>query len=152
MTGGRIDEKIIADRVLWIRQMVDGIRDLPISDKDDFLRKRHTVAAAESYLRRALEALFDMGRHILARKYAHPATEYKEVAAALYDRGVIDAVGFDLMKKMAGYRNRMVHFYHEVSPEELWDICANHLSDIDLLLDRLVGWLSRETDSRSGHA
>jgi uncharacterized protein YutE (UPF0331/DUF86 family) len=68
MTGGRIDEKIIADRVLWIRQMVDGIRDLSISDKDDFLQKRHTVAAAESYLRRALEALFDMGRHILGKK------------------------------------------------------------------------------------
>jgi hypothetical protein len=67
MTGGKIDEKIIADRVLWMSQMIDGIGDLSISEKDDFLQKRHSVAAAESYLRRALEALFDLGRHIPAQ-------------------------------------------------------------------------------------
>jgi uncharacterized protein YutE (UPF0331/DUF86 family) len=89
---------------------------------------------------------------ILARKYAYPAAECKEVAAALYDRGVIDAAQFELMKKMAGYRNRMVHFYHEIIPEELWDICANHLKEIEVILDGLIGWFSRQTDSPSGHS
>ena len=42
------------------------------------------------------------------------------------------------MRKMAGYRNRMVHFYHEISPEELHDICVNHLDEIKVLLARLL--------------
>jgi uncharacterized protein YutE (UPF0331/DUF86 family) len=32
---------------------------------------------------------------------------------------------------MAGYRNRMVHFYREVTPEELYQIVANNLKDIE---------------------
>ena len=30
----------------------------------------------------------------------------------------------DLLQILAGYRNRLVHFYHEVSVEELYEICA----------------------------
>jgi len=42
------------------------------------------------------------------------------------------------MRKMAGYRNRMVHFYHVITPEELHEICLNHLDEIRLLLDRML--------------
>ncbi len=142
MTGGKINEKVVADRALWIRQMIDSIRDLPINDRKEFLESKHKVAAAESYVRRALEALFDLGRHVLARGFSYPATEYKEIAAALFDRHVIAAEDLEIMRKMAGCRNRMVHFCQEISPEELWDICSHHLSEIELLLARLVAWIA----------
>ena len=35
---------------------------------------------------------------------------------------------------MAGYRNRMVHFYKEISAEELYDILLNELKDIETFL------------------
>jgi hypothetical protein len=38
------------------------------------------VGAAESYLRRAVEVLLDMGRHILAKEFALAVSEYKEIA------------------------------------------------------------------------
>ena len=41
---------------------------------------------ADSCLRRSLEALFDIGRHILAKGYARGVTEYKEIAPT--DEGV----------------------------------------------------------------
>jgi hypothetical protein len=59
MTSGKINDRVIVQRVQWIRQMSEAIRDLPILDKKEFLEHPHNVAAAESYLRRALEALFD---------------------------------------------------------------------------------------------
>ena len=94
---------------------------------------RHKVAAAESYLRRSLEALFDIGRHILAKAFAYPAMEYKEVAKGLFDKKILEAKEAELMREMAGYRNRMVHFYHEITPEELHQICLYHLDEIRLL-------------------
>jgi uncharacterized protein with HEPN domain len=51
------------------------------------------------------------------------------------------------MRKMAGYRNRMVHFYHEITPEELHEICLYHLSEIKLLVDKLVQWTKEHQDS-----
>ena len=143
MTSGKINDRVIVERVRWIKQMRAALKDLPLHDQDEFLRNPHNVAAAESYLRRALEALFDIGRHILARKFAYPAAEYKEIAAGLLEKKVLTRKDADLLRQMAGYRNRMVHFYHEISPEELFEICTHHLDEIQLLCGRLVNRLRK---------
>lgn len=147
MTPGDLNSKVIAERVFWISQMIDSLRDLHIEDKATFLKDRHKIAAAESYLRRALEALFDIGRHILAKGFAYPATEYKEIAKGLYDKKVFGEDDTELMRKMAGYRNRMVYFYHEITPEELHEICLNHLDEIKLLAEKLVRWTKNQINS-----
>jgi uncharacterized protein YutE (UPF0331/DUF86 family) len=88
--------------------MMDSLKDLHLEEKAAFLSDRHKIAAAESYLRRALEALFDIGRHILAKRFTYPATEYKEIAKGLSDKEVLIEKETELMRRMAGYRNRMV--------------------------------------------
>lgn len=83
MVPGDISESVVAQRASWVLEMTDALMELPIENKAEFLQNKHHVAAAESYLRRSLEALFDIGRHILAKKFAFPATEYKEIAKGL---------------------------------------------------------------------
>jgi len=138
MTPANIDRKVITQRAVWIREMMGALGELPLKNKKNFLQNRHNVAAAESYLRRSLEALFDIGRHILAKKFAFPATEYKEIPRGLRDKKILSEEEAALMRKMAGYRNRMVHFYHQITPEELYEICFSHLDEIRLLLDRML--------------
>ena len=138
MTPANIDRKVITQRAAWIREMMGALGELPLKNKKNFVQNRHNVAAAESYLRRSLEALFDIGRHILAKRFAFPATEYKEIASVLLVKKILSEDEAELMRKMAGYRNRMVHFYHEITPEELHEICLNHLDEIRLLLDRML--------------
>jgi uncharacterized protein YutE (UPF0331/DUF86 family) len=146
MSPGQIDSKIIAQRAFWISQMMESLHDLHLEEKTAFLADRHKIAAAESYLRRALEALFDIGRHILAKRFAYPATEYKEIAKGLSDKKVLVEKEAELMRKMAGYRNRMVHFYHEITPEELHEICLYHVNEIKFLADKLVQWSKEHQD------
>jgi len=146
MSPGDIDSKVVAQRVFWISQMVDSLKDLQLEEKRSFLADRHKVAAAESYLRRALEALFDIGRHILAKRFAYPATEYKDIAKGLSDKGIVVEKEAESMRKMAGYRNRMVHFYHEITPEELHEICLYHVNEIQFLADKLVQWAKEHQD------
>jgi uncharacterized protein YutE (UPF0331/DUF86 family) len=138
MTPAKIDRKVVTQRAAWVREMIDALRDLHLEEKKAFLENKNNIAAAESYLRRSLEALFDMGRHILARRFAFPATEYKEIAKGLFDKEILNEDEAELMRRMAGYRNRMVHFYHEITPEELHEICLNHIDEIKLLLDRML--------------
>jgi uncharacterized protein YutE (UPF0331/DUF86 family) len=147
MSPGDIDSKVVAQRAFWISQMMDSLKDLHLEDKAAFLADRHKIAAAESYLRRALEALFDIGRHILAKKFAYPTTEYKEIAKGLSENKVLAEKEMELMREMAGYRNRMVHFYHEITPEELHEICFYHLNEIKLLVDQLLQWTKEHQGS-----
>jgi len=141
MVPENINGDVVTQRASWVFEMINSLKELPIENKAEFLKNKHHIAAAESYLRRSLEALFDIGRHILAKKFAYPAAEYKEIAKGLSDRKVIIGDQVELMRKMAGYRNRMVHFYHEITPEELHEICINHLDEITLLLERLLRWI-----------
>jgi uncharacterized protein YutE (UPF0331/DUF86 family) len=89
----------------------------------------------------ALEALFDLGRHVLAKGFGQAVSEYKEIARVLSQRGILKSEEVDQLMKIAGYRNRMVHFYQEISLQELYEICTKELVDIEMLLSALLRWV-----------
>ncbi|MBI3615285.1 MAG: DUF86 domain-containing protein [Candidatus Omnitrophica bacterium] len=92
-------------------------------------------AVAEHYLRRALEATFDAGNHILSRLPLAPGQRpetYKTIALALGRYKIVsEAFAQGPLQEMAGYRNRLIHFYDEITPEELHEIIQFHLEDLD---------------------
>ncbi|MHA1665108.1 MAG: type VII toxin-antitoxin system HepT family RNase toxin [Candidatus Njordarchaeales archaeon] len=146
MVEGKINKKVITNRASWVQRMIDSIKDLPLENKEEFFKDPRNVASAESYLRRALEALLDLGRHILAKGFAIPITEYKDIAKTLIERKVLPEYEGKLLLKMAGYRNRMVHFYQEITPEEIYEISKEHLDEIRLVLDKMLEWLKENKE------
>jgi len=110
---------------------------------ETFVSDKDRVAAAESYLRRALEAIFDVGRHILAKSGgADLATEYKSIAFGLGAKGVISPELAQSLVSMAGYRNRLVHLYHLVQEDELHEILQNDLSDLEAFSREITAFVN----------
>jgi uncharacterized protein YutE (UPF0331/DUF86 family) len=109
--------------------------------KKKFLSDRKNPPFVESYLRRSLEAVFDIGRHILAKTQGFKEIEYKTIAKELGERGIISKELSDSLYVMAGYRNRMVHFYREVTPEELYQIVVNNLKDLEHFVSEIVAFI-----------
>ena len=141
MSPSKISKRTFLDRVAWVDRMVAQIRALPVSDRAAFMADSRNIWAAESCIRRALEAIFDIGRHLLAKGFGAGVSEYKAIAEGLKARGVLTEEQADLMKILAGYRNRMVHFYHEISIDELYQLCAHQLADITATRDALRDWV-----------
>lgn len=104
------------------------------------------LAAAESFLRRSLEAVLAVGRHVLARLgRLDLAQEYKAIARGLTKEGIVDGQLGVTLGQMAGYRNRLVHFYHEVSADELYDIVVNHRKDLTTCALHILQFVDRTT-------
>jgi uncharacterized protein YutE (UPF0331/DUF86 family) len=141
VTPDKLSKRVVADRIGWVEEMLERIRALPLRDEQTFLADPRNVGAAESYLRRALEALLDLGRHVLAKGFGKGITEYKQVALRLQQTDVLTKEEGDLLEQMAGYRNRMVHFYHEVTSEELYLICTTELGDIERVVEGFKRWI-----------
>lgn len=141
MTRAAVSQRVLADRVHWIEKMLSEIRALPLAEPETFFADTRNIWAAESCLRRALEALLDLGRHILAKAFATGVSEYKQIADGLVEKEVLDAHRGEMLRIFAGYRNRLVHFYHEVSGEELYRICSSRLPDIEVVLASIKLWL-----------
>lgn len=124
-----------------MEQSLAEIRQLPLDNLESFQSDSRNVWTAESCLRRSLEALLDVGRHLVAKLAGTGVAEYKAVGRSLGERGVVDKETADLLVKLAGYRNRMVHFYHEVTASELFGICANELHDVERIGAAYVQWM-----------
>ncbi len=146
MTPGRISRRVVVDRIAWVEATLDDIRSLPLDDDQTFFADRRNIWTAESCLRRGLEALLDIGRHILTRGFGLGVSEYKEIAQRLQEHSVLQDEEADLLRILAGYRNRLVHFYHEVSQEELYRICAHQLGDLEQILSAYRRWLREHPD------
>lgn len=146
MSPGKIDPKVVSAKTEAIRRMLDGITDLPLGSFDEWTDDPRMIAAGESYLRRALEALLDLARHLLAKGFGRAVPEYAAIADALEEEGILAAEQATTLRLMARYRNRMVHFYDDISTEELYDILTEHLGDISTILEALQSWLSTNAE------
>ncbi|MBW2333464.1 MAG: DUF86 domain-containing protein, partial [Deltaproteobacteria bacterium] len=63
---------------------------------------------------------------------------------------VLNAKDSAIFKTMAGYRNRMVHFYHEISDKELFEICSSQLSDITYISGVIKKWINDHPEFING--
>ena len=141
MTPMAISKRVVADRLDLVDSFLREIRSLPLQNQSQFFADRRNIWSAESCLRRSLGALFDAGRHILAKGYGSGVSEYREIALRLQEKSVLTETEAKLLTVLAGYRNRLVQFYHEVSAGELFEICSNQLKDLEFIQNAYRRWI-----------
>jgi uncharacterized protein YutE (UPF0331/DUF86 family) len=138
MTPGTIDLKVVSDRLDLVREHLGELRELPSGSMESFLADRRNQRAAEALLRRAIEALFDVARHLLAKSAGVGALEYREVARQCVQRGLVrDPDLATRMEQIAGFRNRLTHHYEDVTGPELYGVVAGHLGDLAAIAEEL---------------
>lgn len=95
---------------------------------------------AQLHLRFVLEGIFHIGSHIVSRIPGGRFTEYKEIARKLGELGIVSKIFAEKkLVPMAGYRNRLTHFYAEIRPNELHKILRENLDDIAEFLRAVKG-------------
>jgi uncharacterized protein YutE (UPF0331/DUF86 family) len=147
MAPGKANQRVVADRLGWVQRMVGEIHSLPLGSLDEFTADRRNIGAAESCLRRALEALLDLGRHLLAKIFGEAVTEYKRIAEELERQRVLTPESAYRLRVLAGYRNRMVHFYHDFTEQELYAICTGQIEDVLAVKDAFLKWSKNHPES-----
>ena len=113
-----------------------------VADKKNF-------AVSEHYLRRALEAVFDIAGHIVSRypmASGKRPTNYKGLVLVMAEKNCERRVWKNRLVQMADYRNRMVHFYDEITDQEMYYILKNKLSDIEIYANAIVYLLKNPGD------
>ncbi|MGC8943759.1 MAG: type VII toxin-antitoxin system HepT family RNase toxin [Caldisericia bacterium] len=129
-----INKEIIIKRISIIEDCLQKLEKFKNLSFEEFLSGEN-FAISEHYLRRALEAEFDIGNHILSKIPGVRVTTYKEIAIELGKQKILpkDFVENKLIK-MAGYRNRLIHFYSEITEDELYRIIKDELNDFKKFL------------------
>ena len=69
--------------------------------------------------------------------YTALSMELKSIARGLAQQGIVSEELGEKLARMAGYRNRLVHLYHQVTVEELYHIITDNLDDFRAFSDSI---------------
>ena len=134
MTTGIIEKDVVLKRINGIQQEIAELEKLGKLSLEEF-RGGDGFKLAEYHLHHALEGVFNIASHILSRIPGGQATQYQEIARKMGAYHIVDNMFADTrLVEMAKYRNRIVHFYAEITPEELYGVLQNDLGDFDVFL------------------
>lgn len=92
---------------------------------------------ANFHLHNILEGMFNIGNHIIVRipGAAKSITRYADIADALGRYKIVPKkFADDVLRKIARYRNRLVHGYAKITPKETYEILRCNLKDIEKFL------------------
>jgi uncharacterized protein YutE (UPF0331/DUF86 family) len=129
-----LNKKVIEDKIRLIEQHVQRLKGLQGLSVGHFAVQNNFDIAAWN-LRCALESTFDICAHILSRIPGVRAIEYKEMALEMGKQRIVPTdFAENQLYQMAGYRNRLTHFYFEVKPKEMYKIIQNDLGDFETFL------------------
>ncbi len=100
---------------------------------EEFSRNPERYGSAERFLHLAIEALIDLGNHIIAELELGVVNWYSDIVTILADEGYLDAELKERWLRMIGFRNVLVHEYLDIDRAIVYDVLQNRLGDIEAL-------------------
>jgi uncharacterized protein YutE (UPF0331/DUF86 family) len=129
-----VEKDTVLKRINGIELELAELEKLGVLAYADFVKARG-FELGQYHLHRALEGVFNISAHILSRIPGGQATRYKDMAQNLGKFGIVEqSFAAQELSHMADYRNRLVHFYAEVTSEEVYEIIKGHLGDFETFL------------------
>lgn len=138
-----LNKELVYNRLDLIKRSLARLKKMAALPKEQFLADPDNFAIAEHHLRRALESLFDIGRHIMAKQGLGHPVDYRSILLTLGREKILPPEFAGKIKGMAGYRNRLVHGYAEVTPEEMYHIMQTRLADFEEYCTYILKYLEK---------
>jgi len=135
---------LIEERLTQIRVSCNRLKQMEPLNLEEFLTTPDSYAIAEHHLRRALESVFDIGRHIIAKQGLGKPANYRQIIEILAQQEIIPLEFSRNIHGLAGYRNRLVHEYAKITPEEIHRIIQERLDDFALFSTYILNYLETE--------
>jgi len=125
-----LNKEVLRTRISYIEDSLRSLERFKGISYEKFHSNSDHFRIAFYDLHRALEAVLDIGSHILSRIPGARPSSYKDIPRLLERHRVIPSdFAANQLTKMAGYRNRMVHFYGEITEREIYNIIQEELED-----------------------
>lgn len=113
-------EIIIKERVAKIEEVTEELRQILALPKEKFFQEKRLQYAAMYAMVIGIEAICDIGNHLLAKFFNRSVESYKGVILGLGEVGVIPEEFAQESAKMTDFRNILIHLYLKIDPGEVY--------------------------------
>ncbi|MBI4125288.1 MAG: DUF86 domain-containing protein [Deltaproteobacteria bacterium] len=138
-----VDQTLIERKFTLLRQKRMVIEGYSIPSLRAFRENQMAQKAVEKMLQEMIEICMDVGKHIIADENFRIPEDGKAIFTVLGEQSVLTKETAEMMQKMVGFRNIVVHLYETTDVETVYTIYTKHLSDFDLFSKKILGYLKR---------
>lgn len=133
----QIDKKRILDKIRVIQDCLSKLDVLSRLSVDEFTSDFKNFDSAKYNLQIAIEAMIDIGNHIISRKGLGTPKTYRDTFEILHKGQAYSKEDAATYKLMARFRNRIVHFYDEVDDRKVYNVLQNNLGDFNSYIEHV---------------
>jgi uncharacterized protein YutE (UPF0331/DUF86 family) len=108
---------------------------------EEFVKDKMIYGSVERFLHLSIEALIDMGNHIISNEDLGQVDSYRDIPIILFKNKYINKELKDIFIKIIGFRNILVHDYLDIDKEIVYQVLDENLSDIKSILRNYAGLL-----------
>lgn len=126
-----IDKEKIKKRFSEINGALAEIRRLVALPEKDFWAKKENMAAAKYYLLQAVEGAGSVCVHVAAKKFNRGVSSFGECFEILGREKALSGELVARLRKMAKFRNKLIHQYWEIDDKNIFEYAKNDLADFE---------------------
>ncbi len=143
-----IDRERVKRFIVAMRDAVHELKGLGLESMtfEAYANNKPVRALSEHYLRIAIEAAMDLGRHVLAAKGLKVPEEYRKIGPSLSEGRIVPAELGEKLMAMAGLRNILVHLYWDIDYRRIYHLITSELDVFDRYARCILDLLEREAE------
>ena len=125
--------EVLQRRLRKLDEYLEILRRLQRYRFEEFIQDPERYGSAERFLQLAIEALIDIGNHIIADLDLGEVRWYSDIPAILAERAGLEPELKEKWMRMIGFRNILVHEYMDVDRRIVYEILQSGLEDLERL-------------------
>lgn len=126
-----VEKEVILRRLVLLEEYLRDLEDVgKTATWEQFSADKVIRRYVERTLHMAIEACLDMTNHIISYEGLREPRTNRDSFDILREHGLLEADLSEKLKKMAQFRNVIVHDYIRLQPEIVYAVLTKHLIDI----------------------
>jgi len=133
-----VDGNVVLSRITKIRECVAILRRYALLSEKSFLESVDISGNAERQLQVAIQAVIDIGNHVISDMDLGAAKDYKDIFRILAKHKIVSTALSRRLAAMTGLRNVLVHDYLDVDLRIVYRILKKELADFETFIAAIL--------------
>ena len=130
-----VKKEVLQKRLKKAKKYLGYLEDIAEQyNKKKFKNDPMIFGSTERFLHLLIEALIDMGNHIISDQNLGEVEFYKDIPRLLYKNNYINEEQKEIFEQITGFRNILVHEYLEIDLDIVYEVLDNKLGDLKSIL------------------
>jgi uncharacterized protein YutE (UPF0331/DUF86 family) len=125
--------EVIQKRLGKVEEYLTILKRMQHYSPDQFVADPEKYGSAERFLQLTIEALSDIGSHLIADLNLGALDSASDIPRILCEKGYLGEKLRDVWIRMIGFRNILVHDYLDVDRRVVHEVLQKNLNDIQAL-------------------